>query len=132
MRKLVKNTIVISVISLLTAGQVRASVNDVFINICEIIEVDASDLFRKRMNSADKNFNLKLKSYYKSMSCEGNNLVRTAILSNSFESGVLMVKKLPKNIFTTPEHDGKTDLEWALESGLDNTPIVDMIKLRIN
>ena len=83
------------------------------------------------MKRVESDFKLKLKDYYPGISCGGNSLIRTAMLNNAIETGTLMVKKMSKGDLSAPEQDGKTVIAWASENGLDNSPIIAVLKGRI-
>ncbi|WP_339718921.1 DUF3718 domain-containing protein [uncultured Paraglaciecola sp.] len=131
MLKLVKTTIAIATISLFTAGNAQADVSEALQNICTIVKADDKGELRKKMKRVESDFKLKLKDYYAGISCGGNSLIRTAMLSNAVETGTLMVKKMSKGDLNTPEQDGKTVIAWASENGLETSPIVTALKDRI-
>jgi hypothetical protein len=129
MWKLVKTSI--AIICLFSVGYVQSDVNEVLINICNIVKADDKGELRKKMKRVETDFNLKLKDYYPAISCDGNSLIRTAMLNNAIKTGTLMVKKMSKSDLSAPEQDGKTVITWASENGLDSSPIVAVLKGRI-
>jgi hypothetical protein len=131
MLKIVKTSIAIVTVSLLTSGYAQADVNQALQNICTIVKADDKGQLRKKMKRVQSDFRLKLKDYYSGVSCGGNSLIRTAMLNNAAETGTLMVKKMPKKDLKAPENDGKTVLAWASENGLDASPIVAALNDRI-
>lgn len=131
MLKLVKTTLAIATLSLLTVGNAQADVNEALQNICTIVKADDKGELRKKMKLVESDFKLKLKDYYPGISCGGNSLIRTAMLNNAIETGTLMVKKMSKGDLGAPEQDGKTVIDWASENGLDASPIVTALKDRI-
>ena len=131
MLKIVKTSIAIATMSLLTAGNAQADVGEALQNICTIVKADDKGELRKKMKRVQSDYNLKLKDYYTGVTCGGNSLIRTAMLNNSEETGTLMVKKMPKRDLKAPEKDGKTVLIWASENGLDASPIVTALNDRI-
>ncbi len=131
MLKIVKTSIAIATISLLSAGTAQADVSEALQNICTIVKADDKGELRKKMKRVQSDFRLKLKDYYTGVTCGGNSLIRTAMLSNAVETGTLMVKKMPKGDLKAPEQDGKTVIAWAAENGLDSSPIVAVLKDRI-
>jgi hypothetical protein len=124
-------SIVIASISLLTANNAQADVNEALQNICTIVKADDKDELRKKMKRVQSDFNLKLKDYYTGISCGGDSLIRTAMLNNAIKTGTLMVKKMSKGDLSAPENDGKTVIAWALENGLETSPIVAALNDRI-
>jgi len=131
MLKIVKTSIAIATISLLTAGNAQADVGEALQNICTIVKADDKGELRKKMKRVQSDYRLKLKDYYTSVTCGGNSLIRTAMLNDAVETGTLMVKKMPKGDLKAPEKDGKTVLIWASENGLDASPIVTALNDRI-
>jgi hypothetical protein len=131
MLKIVKTSIAIATMSLLTAGNAQADVVEALQNICTIVKADDKGELRKKMKRVQSDYNLKLKDYYTGVSCGGNSLIRTAMLNNAEATGTLMVKKMPKGDLKAPEKDGKTVLIWASENGLDASPIVAALNERI-
>jgi hypothetical protein len=124
-------SIVIASISLLTVNNAQADVNEALQNICTIVKADDKDELRKKMKRVQSDFNLKLKDYYTGISCGGDSLIRTAMLNNAIKTGTLMVKKMSKGDLSAPENDGKTIIAWALENGLETSPIVTALNDRI-
>jgi hypothetical protein len=131
MLKIVKTSIAIATMSLLTVGNAQADVGEALQNICTIVKADDKGELRKKMKRVQSDYNLKLKDYYTGVSCGGNSLIRTAMLNNAEATGTLMVKKMPKGDLKAPEKDGKTVLVWASENGLDASPIVTALNNRI-
>lgn len=131
MLKIVKTSIAIATISLFTAGNAQADVSEALQNICTIVKADDKGELRKKMKRVQSDYRLKLKDYYTGVTCGGNSLIRTAMLSNAVETGTLMIKKMPKGDLQAPEQDGKTVLAWASENGLDASPIVAELNDRI-
>jgi len=134
MLKIVKTSIAIASIisiSLFTAGNAQADINDALQNICTIVKADDKRELRKKMKRVQSNFRLKLKDYYTGITCGGNSLIRSAMLNDSEETGTLMIKKMPRSDLEAPEKDGKTVLDWASENGLDDSPLVAELNDRI-
>jgi hypothetical protein len=131
MLKIVKTSIAIATIALISVGNAQASVDEALQNICTIVKADDKGELRKKMKRVQSDFRLALKDYYAGISCDGNSLIRTAMLNNAVETGTLMVKKMSKGDLSTPEQDGKTVITWAYENGLDSSPIVSVLKDRI-
>ena len=131
MLKIVKTSIAIATMSLLTAGNAQADVSEALQNICTIVKADDKGELRKKMKRVQSDYRLKLKDYYTGVTCGGNSLIRTAMLNDAVETGTLMVKKMPKGDLKAPEKDGKTVLNWASENGLDASPIVAALNDRI-
>ncbi|MGS2722069.1 DUF3718 domain-containing protein [Paraglaciecola aestuariivivens] len=131
MLKIVKTSIAIATLSLLTGGYAQADVNEALQNICTIVKADDKGELRKKMKRVQSDYRLKLKDYYTGVTCGGNSLIRTAMLNDAVETGTLMIKKMPKGDLSAPENDGKTVIAWASENGLDSSPIMAALKDRI-
>ena len=131
MLKIVKTSIAVITASLIFTGNAQADINEALQNICTIVKADDKGELRKKMRRVQSDYNLKLKDYYTGVTCDGNSLIRTAMISNSEETGTLMVKKMPKSDLKAPEKDGKTVLNWAAENGFDSSPIVTALNNRI-
>jgi hypothetical protein len=131
MLKIVKTSITIVAVSMLTTGSAQADVNEALQNICTIVKADDKSELRKKMKRVQSDFRLKLKDYYSGISCGGNSLIRTAMKNNAVKTGTLLVKKMPKGVLKAPEKDGKTVLAWASENGMDSSPIVAALNDRI-
>ena len=131
MLKIIKTSIAIATTTLLFAGAAQADVSEALQNICTIVKADDKGELRKKMKIVQSDYKMKLQDYYSGVSCSGNSLIRTAMLSNAIETGTLMVKKMPKSDLSSPEQDGKTIAVWASENGLDSSPIALALKDRI-
>ncbi|GEA11390.1 DUF3718 domain-containing protein [Alteromonas sp. KUL49] len=113
------------------SGMAQANVNEALANICTIVQADDKGELRKKMRVVESDYRLKLKDYYSGITCNGNSLIRTAMLSGAVESGSLLVKKMPKSELSAPEADGKTLLAWIEENGLSGSPIAEVVNNRI-
>lgn len=131
MLKIVKTSIAIIAGSLMFAGTAQADINAALQNICTIVKTDDKGELRKKMKKVQSDYRLKLKDYYSGISCGGNSLIRTAMLSSAVETGTLLVKKMPKKELAAPEKDGKTLQAWVAENGLDGSPIATVLSDRI-
>ncbi len=133
MLNIVKSSLLISALALSVTTKVNAadSINDALANICTIVQADDKTELRKKMKSVQDDFKLKLQDYYSGISCDGNSLIRTALLSNAEGTGTLLVKKMPKSALSQPENDGKTLQAWVSEKGLAANPIAQVLAERI-
>ncbi|WP_371194482.1 DUF3718 domain-containing protein [Glaciecola sp. SC05] len=109
----------------------NASVEAALANICNIVQSDDKSELRKKMRDVQSNYALKLGDYYDGITCNGNSLIRTALLSNAVESGTLLVKKMPKSKLAEPEKDGIALTDWIANNGLDGTEIAAVVKARM-
>ncbi|MDP5030157.1 MAG: DUF3718 domain-containing protein [Paraglaciecola sp.] len=131
MLKIMKVSMLMSVVSLAFSHAVYADINADLQNICTIVKADDKDELRKKMKKVESDHKLKLQDYYSGISCSGESLIRTALLNNAVESGTLMIKKMPKNQLSSPESDGKTLSDWVAEKGLTGSPIALELNARI-
>jgi len=130
MLKIVKTSLVIAA-TFGVSGMAHADVSEALANICTIVQADDKGELRKKMRSVESDYRMKLKDYYSGISCSGNSLIRTALLSNAVEAGELLVKKMPKSDLKAPEADGKTLQAWVAENGLQDNPIAAVINDRL-
>ena len=131
MLKIVKTSLIIATASFGFVSTAQADVNEALANICTIVQADDKGEIRKKMKRVQSDYRLKLKDYYSGISCGGNSLIRTAMLSNAVETGTLLVKKMPKSALAQPENDGKTLTAWVSEQGLDANPIASVLTNRM-
>lgn len=131
MLKFVKVSTAIVAASFLVSGTANASVDQALQNICKIVKTDDKAQLRKKMKTVQTDYRLKLKDFYQGVKCDGNSLIRTAMLSNAVETGTLLVKKMPKKDLAAPEQDGKTLQNWATENGLQDSAIATVLSNRI-
>ena len=131
MLKTVKTSLLIASMGLAFTGTASANVNEALSNICTIVQANDKGELRKKMRMVQSDYRLKLRDYYSGISCGGNSLIRTAILSNAVEAGTLLVKKMPRTDLKTPEKDGKTLLAWVAEHGHSDNPIAAELQNRL-
>ncbi|MEC8206798.1 MAG: DUF3718 domain-containing protein [Pseudomonadota bacterium] len=130
MLKIVKISLFVAA-TLGVSATAQADVTEALANICTIVEADDKGELRKKMRAVESDYRLKLKDYYSGVSCGGNSLIRTALLSNAVEAGSLLVKKMPKSDLSAPEADGKTLQAWVAENGLQDNPIAAVLNDRL-
>jgi hypothetical protein len=109
------------------ANEVAAALS----NICNIVVADDKSELRKKIKTVSSNFRLKLKDYYTGVKCNGNSMIRTAVLNDAVEAGTLLVKKMPKKHLAAPEEDGKTLQAWIDEQGKGDSAIAVALLDRI-
>jgi len=103
--------------------QAQASIEEALTNICAIVIANDKSELRKKMKNVQSDFQMKLRDYYSGISCNGNSLIRLAVLNNATDVGTLLVKKMPKKHLAAPEQDGKTLQAWITEQGQQNNEI---------
>lgn len=131
MLKIVKTTLIIAATTVGFSMPAQADVAEALANICTIVQADDKGELRKKMRVVQSDYKLKLRDYYDGISCSGNSLIRTALLSNSVETGTLMVKKMPGKALKQPESDGMTLSAWIEEKGLSSSEITTALNDRI-
>ncbi|MFC3093455.1 DUF3718 domain-containing protein [Alteromonas sediminis] len=131
MLKIVKASLIISAASVGFAMPAQADINEALANICTIVQADDKGELRKKMRTVQSDYKMKLRDYYDGITCNGNSLIRTALLSNAVETGTLMVKKMPSRTLGEPENDGKTLSAWIQEQGLDGNAIASALQERL-
>ena len=131
MLKIVKTSLVITASTLAFSNVAQADVNEALANICTIVQADDKGELRKKMRRVQSDYKLKLHDYYSGISCNGNSLIRTALVNNAVEVGTLLVKKMPSRDLEAPEADGKTLQAWIAEQGLQSSPISSELNERI-
>lgn len=96
--RIVKNNITgITTIIILLMTQLyspNASANNIAKDLCEYVAADD----KKRLRSLLKTQRIKLRSIFKDVACNGQNLLIFAASSNSDKVGEMIIKKLPKKI----------------------------------
>ncbi|MFC3093454.1 DUF3718 domain-containing protein [Alteromonas sediminis] len=131
MLKLSKAAILVSVVTVGFTLPAKADVSEALANICTIVKADDKAELRKKLRTMQSDYNMKLRDYYSGITCDGNSLIRTALLNNAVETGSLMIKKMPGSALQAPEQDGKTLTVWIEEKGLQSNPIVSQLNERI-
>merc|ERR1712053_33784 len=82
MLKIVKTSLVIAASTLAFSNAAQANdINEALANICTIVQADDKGELRKKMRSVQSDYKLKLRDYYSGISCNGQSLIRTALLN---------------------------------------------------
>jgi hypothetical protein len=131
MLKSVKASLAVIAVSLTFVGSAQADINEDLKNICNIVKSDDKSELRKKMKMVTTDYGVKFKDVYGGVTCGGESLIRTAMKNEAVETGILMVKKMPKKILGSAEADGKTLAAWAEESGFNASPILTALNERI-
>ncbi len=114
------------VITAVAAGSlmytVPAKANDqLAVSICEYIAADDKNRLRSKLKSS----RVKIRNIYDAIQCNGNNLLRHAVVSNAVDSGEYIVKNLSKSALS----DG-ADIAWAEGNVHGGSPLIAVIKDR--
>lgn len=131
MLKIAKISLLAATLGLGYITTASADVSSALANICTIVQADDKGELRKKMRDVENDYRLKLKDYYTGISCDGNSLIRTALINNAVESGTMLIKKMPKTDLNIPEADGKTLQAWIDENGMQANPIAQALSERI-
>lgn len=129
-----KNKILITsvLLSALTVSQhANASIEDTLANICNVVKSNDKGELRKKMKKVQSDFKMRLGDYYDGISCDGQSLIRTAILSDAVDTGSLLVKKMPKSKLSQPENDGLLLTAWIETNGKSDSLITQVLNERL-
>lgn len=131
--KLNKSLIVmaLSVSGLVASNAANAGVEDALANICNIVKSNDKSELRKKIKNLQSDFKMRLGDYYDGISCDGENLIRTALLNEAVDTGTLLVKKLPKSRLMSPDADGVEIIAWIQAKGLSDSPIATVVQDRL-
>jgi len=131
--KLIKTFIVISLLaSTFSISKIaNAGVEDALTNICNVVKHNDKSELRKKMRKVQSNYKLRLGDYYDAISCDGESLIRTALLSEAYDTGILLVKKLPKSRLEAAGLDGVKLISWIETKGLMDSPISEELLARL-
>lgn len=131
--KLNKTIFAIGVITsaLFVSANATAGVEDTLANICNIVKSNDKGELRKKMRTVQSNYNMRLGDYYDGISCDGESLIRTALLNEAVDTGILLVKKLPKSRLQAAGLDGVDLNAWILSKGLMDSPITEELNARL-
>ncbi|CAH9056264.1 hypothetical protein PSECIP111951_01426 [Pseudoalteromonas holothuriae] len=91
------------------------------ISLCEYIAADDKSSLRKKLKSS----RVKIRNIFDAVLCNGNNMLRHAIVSNAADAGEYIVKNLPKSTLA----DG-AEIAWAEGNGHSGSPLIAVIKDR--
>lgn len=96
-------------------------------NICNYVQADDKNRLRKKLKEA----RVKLRNVYEGVTCDGNSLLRFAMISGANDVGEFMSKRLSTEELSVKEADGLTVVEWAEVNGHGGSPITAAIKERL-
>ncbi|WP_448213434.1 DUF3718 domain-containing protein [Colwellia sp. MEBiC06753] len=90
-----KKLLLVPVVALLTSVSVAPTANasDIAQSLCEYVAADN----KKRLRSFLKSNDLKIRSVFDLVQCNGQNLLEFASTNNAVDTGSLMISKLPKS-----------------------------------
>lgn len=126
--KLLPIAVVVAALSSTTVtAPVQAAGGDQLIaTICNYVDANDKGRLRKQL----KDTRLKLKNIYTKVNCNGNSLLRAAMLKDSDSVGTFIVKKLPKSTLLSAEADGQSIYDWAQANGKGGSAIAAAVKAR--
>ncbi|TDF41853.1 DUF3718 domain-containing protein [Alteromonadaceae bacterium M269] len=131
MNKLLKASLIAATVTVATPSFAGGDINSALANICSIVKTNDKSALRSKMKRVEADFGAKLRDVYNGVTCGGESLIRTAMLSEAVDTGTFMIKKMTKRALTQPEQDGKTLSAWVTEKGLDGSPLAAVLKERI-
>ncbi|MDP2560852.1 DUF3718 domain-containing protein [Psychrobium sp. 1_MG-2023] len=94
--------------------------------ICGYVESDHKSRLRDQLRSNK----IKLKKVYNRISCDGQSLLRYAMVKDADSVGSFIAKRLSAKMLTTPEADGTTIYDWAQANGKGASATAGAIKDR--
>jgi hypothetical protein len=117
-----KKLLLASTITILTLTSVvsapKAQASNIAQSICQYVAADD----KIRMRTFLKTNRLKIRSIFKGIECNGQNLLAFASSQGSVETGSLMISKLPKNVVS--------DNLTILQAG--SQPLIDAANERVS
>lgn len=101
--------------------------------LCDYAKANDRTLFRKKLKDAD----LQLRRIYGGVLCAkdgafgGGTLLRTAIANNATDVADFILSQVGNSAVSSPEHDGKTILQWTEEQAAADASkkaFIDLLK----
>ncbi|MBV7315805.1 DUF3718 domain-containing protein [Shewanella sp. NIFS-20-20] len=96
-------------------------------NICQYVQMDDSSRLREKL----KESRIKLRNIYESIVCDGESLLRFAMISGANDTGEFIAKRLSSSTLVQTESDGLDVISWADANGHGESPITAAIKARL-
>ena len=131
MNKLLKVSLLAASVTVAAPSFAGGDINSALANICNIVKTNDKGALRNKMKRVETDFGVKLRDVYEGVTCSGESLIRTAMLSEAVDTGTFMIKKMSRKALNEPEKDGKTLSAWVSEKGLDASPLAAVLKDRI-
>ncbi|GAB2707859.1 DUF3718 domain-containing protein [Aliiglaciecola aliphaticivorans] len=117
----------IFLVTLFYASNAKANINVALKNLCSLVASDDTSTLQQKITEMRTHYRLKLQHYYDGISCDGQSLIRTALLNKANHTAELLIEHLPKRKLRMPEHDGKTLLQWINETEFAGSPIANTL-----
>ena len=89
-------------------------------SMCDYIKADDKNRFRKLLSDN----RLRLRNIYDGVMCDGNSLIRFAVVHNAAGAGEFIIKQLPATVISS-----SGDIGWA-EANHAASPLVAVLKQR--
>ena len=118
MKKLLLASAITTLILTSIVSAPKAQAANIAQSICEYVAADD----KKRMRSFLKSNKLKIRSIFKGLKCNGQNLLAFASAKGSVKTGSLMISKLPKKVVSANL--------TALQTG--SQPLIDAANKRVS
>lgn len=127
-----KTSLAIAAVLFLSSSMVKPvyaiDTNQLIMNVCTAVAANDKTRLRQKLRSAS----IRLRDIYSGVRCNGETLLRFAMLNNAADAGSFVVGRLPVSDLTQAEFDGLTILQWADKNGQSGSPIVTAVNERIN
>lgn len=126
-----KRTILLAVCIVFAMGTVRADDDLVRLAtaLCDYTKANDRSMLRKKLKDA----NLNLRRIYGGLLCAkddvyaGGTLLRTAVAHNAGDSMEFILSQVGSSATSTPEHDGRTIIEWTEEAAKADPAKADLL-----
>lgn len=126
-----KRNILLAVCVVFAMGTVKADDDLVRLAtaLCDYAKANDRSMLRKKLKDA----NLNLRRIYGGLLCakddvySGGTLLRTAVAHNAGDSLEFILSQVGKSATTTPEHDGRTIIEWTEDAAKADPAKADLL-----
>lgn len=110
-----------------TFSTLTSASENISVNVCKYIKEDNQRVLREYLVGNK----VKLNKVYQNFSCNGDSLLRFAILHNANKSGKYLSKRLSTKRLDQAESDGKTIMEWADSIQKSDSKTIALINKRL-
>ncbi len=106
----------------------QANPQNLAATICDHVAANNKSELRARLKASG----VRLRNLYAGVRCNGESLLRFAMMASADEAGPFMAKKLPGSLLSEPEGDGQTLLGWAEANGFGQSATAEQVRERID
>lgn len=85
----------------------------------------------RQLTTIMNDYNLRLRSLHGAIRCNGYSMLQFAITAEAHETGRMLSRALPVHTLENDHVDGVPLLQWADSSGYESSPIIQLIRQRI-